>query len=251
MSRLSALALGLLLQADPLVDAVFQAQAGEGKIDPKKLQETVETLRKRFDRRGLKAAELTIQGEDRIRVRVGAVDADAWSRYKDLILTPGRLELLEVADPETQRRFMEKNFEIKEEGWVVLPRPGGEKCVLKSEPIVTSEHVSEARAARSPMRPNPPSWQVEFKLNEAGSKRFFEATQRLSTPPEGQDRGSIAIVVDGAITSTPIVQSAIRDSGVITGNFTENQARDLAASLQSGRLAYPLKLESEKWISDK
>jgi preprotein translocase subunit SecD len=54
----------------------------------------------------------------------------------------------------------------------------------------------------------------------------------------------LAIVVDGRVLSVPIIQAAISGEAVIVGNFTESDARQLAAKIGSGRLPVPLEVTS-------
>jgi preprotein translocase subunit SecD len=77
-------------------------------------------------------------------------------------------------------------------------------------------------------------WQVAFTLNKAGSKKFGDATTRLVGK-------QLAIVLDGVVQSAPTVQSAITGGqGVITGNFTAQEAKNLAVVLNSGALPVEL-----------
>src|SRR5262249_42096627 len=69
-----------------------------------------------------------------------------------------------------------------------------------------------------------------FSLNKAGTKKFGDATTRLVGK-------QLAIVLDGAVQSAPTVQTAITNgSGVITGSFSEREAKNLAVVLNSGSL---------------
>src|SRR5439155_9589596 len=54
----------------------------------------------------------------------------------------------------------------------------------------------------------------------------------------------LAVSLDQQVISAPTVQAPITDGRVvITGNFTEQSAKDLAAVLNSGPLPVPLKVE--------
>ena len=50
----------------------------------------------------------------------------------------------------------------------------------------------------------------------------------------------LAIVLDGEITSAPVIRARIRDSGVIEGSFTIESANDLAIVLKAGSLRVPV-----------
>ena len=50
----------------------------------------------------------------------------------------------------------------------------------------------------------------------------------------------MAIVLDGVVLSAPCIQAAIRDQGVITGQFHQDEAESLAVQMQYGALPVPL-----------
>jgi preprotein translocase subunit SecD len=65
-------------------------------------------------------------------------------------------------------------------------------------------------------------------------------------PPTDQ----IAIIVDQVVISSPTVQSAITGgSGEITGNFSEQEAKDLATQLNAGALPVELTRQSVRTVS--
>jgi preprotein translocase subunit SecD len=59
----------------------------------------------------------------------------------------------------------------------------------------------------------------------------------------------IAIIVDRVVISAPTVQSVIRGSGEITGNFSEQEAKDLATQLNAGALPVELTRQSVRTVS--
>lgn len=86
-------------------------------------------------------------------------------------------------------------------------------------------------------------WQIDFELTSEAADTFAEATQRL----QGKQ---LAIVLDRRVQSAPTVQSPITDgNGRITGNFTEQEAKDLALVLRSGALPVELTRESVETVS--
>lgn len=54
----------------------------------------------------------------------------------------------------------------------------------------------------------------------------------------------MAIVLDGEVMSAPTIQAQLTDGGVITGNFTQQEAETLATVLRYGALPVPLRVES-------
>ncbi len=81
---------------------------------------------------------------------------------------------------------------------------------------------------------------VRLQFNGEGKKLFSD----LTTANIGKQ---IAIFLDGQILSAPTVQGAITDGvAVITGNFSVQQAKDLATRLNSGALPVPIHLISQE-----
>lgn len=58
----------------------------------------------------------------------------------------------------------------------------------------------------------------------------------------------LTIVLDKRVISSPRINAAIRDSGVIEGNFSIEEAQNLALQLQYGSLPIPLRIESTRLI---
>lgn len=78
-------------------------------------------------------------------------------------------------------------------------------------------------------------WQINFELTPAGGEQFFEYTRAHIGQP-------MAIVLDGRVLSAPVINAAIRDSGVITGQFDRADAESLAVQMRYGALPVPLKV---------
>ncbi len=84
-------------------------------------------------------------------------------------------------------------------------------------------------------------WQVDFELTSQGSATFAQVTSALV----GRQ---LAIVLDREVISAPTVQEAITGgSGVITGSFTSQRAKDLATVLNAGAL--PVNLTTEQVVA--
>jgi preprotein translocase subunit SecD len=84
-------------------------------------------------------------------------------------------------------------------------------------------------------------WQIDFTLTSDGAKTFGDVTTRLVGK-------QLAIIVDNVVISAPTVQDAITGgSGVITGSFTPERAKDLATQLNAGAL--PVNLTTEQVVT--
>jgi preprotein translocase subunit SecD len=78
-------------------------------------------------------------------------------------------------------------------------------------------------------------WTVTLHFNAAGADKFTEVTGNLAqqTSPANE----LAILLDGQVLSAPAVASAITGGEArITGDFTQDTARDIAALVDSGAL---------------
>jgi preprotein translocase subunit SecD len=83
---------------------------------------------------------------------------------------------------------------------------------------------------------------VGFQLNDEGRDLFADYTSKNV----GQ---FLAIVLDKRIISVPQVESPItQGSGVITGNFTHEEANNLAIQLRYGSLPIPLKVVESRTV---
>jgi protein-export membrane protein SecD len=82
---------------------------------------------------------------------------------------------------------------------------------------------------------------VAFELEPEASTIFESYT--------GSHQGEfLTIVLDKQVISSPRIESAISDSGSITGNFTLEEAQNLALQLRFGSLPIPLRIESTRQI---
>jgi SecD/SecF fusion protein len=83
---------------------------------------------------------------------------------------------------------------------------------------------------------------INMSFNKFGTQRW----NRMTTKNVGK---YIAIVVDGALMSTPLVHSPIESgNSQITGGFTLEQAHDMAVALGNGHLPLTLQIDSIKLL---
>lgn len=84
--------------------------------------------------------------------------------------------------------------------------------------------------------------QVALDFTKGGADLFAKITQKNVGKP-------VAIYLDNFLLSAPIVQQPILDgSAVITGDFTIDEAKKLAISINSGSLPVPIKLIEQRNI---
>lgn len=72
------------------------------------------------------------------------------------------------------------------------------------------------------------------------------------TPLETYSRGRgwrMAVILNGTVISSPTLDSALRDSAMITGSFTQREVTQLEADLKAGSLTFTPRILSEKNVS--
>jgi|TARA_B000000557_G_scaffold214347_1_gene180798 protein-export membrane protein SecD len=82
---------------------------------------------------------------------------------------------------------------------------------------------------------------IAFSLDSKGTEIFSNLTKN-------NIGNKIAIILDGKVKSSPTVQEQIFGRGSITGNYSFEEANDLAIILKSGSLPVPIKIMQEKTI---
>ncbi len=114
--------------------------------------------------------------------------------------------------------------------------------------VITGANITSATASLSGSNQSIAEWVIDFVLDSEGTAAFATATRVAvnAQPPMNQ----IAIAVDHKIISNPVVQSPITAGrGQITGNFTEETAKNLAAILNAGSLPVNLTQQSVQTVS--
>lgn len=119
-----------------------------------------------------------------------------------------------------------------DDGSVIYKTPTGttaEKVILEGADVVKAEAA---------MQPNEQSggyqYVVSLEFSDAGKEKFAEATGRLV----GQ---TISIWMDDVMISYPSVKTAITDGKcIIEGDFTSEEATQLATKIQAGALPFAL-----------
>jgi preprotein translocase subunit SecD len=225
----------------------------EIKSDEPNLEQTTEKavniLQNRLDALGL-SGEVTKTLPNRLEVRIyGANDLE---RAKPVLLSVSKFELRKVVSPPypapvqifpTKEAAIESlggklpenrkvlpyldRYESARQQWVVVENP----------PIVDGSELRDA-AAFSPDGKNR-NYVITFSLKPAGAQKFGAWTG-------SNINNYLAVVFNAEVKSVVFIKSQIFDSGEISGNFTEQQAKDLALIMKSGYLPATLVLVEEK-----
>ncbi len=223
------LRLGLDLQGGTRI--VLEAQPRPGvQVTPDKVDAAMRVIERRIDALGIAEPLLQRQGTDRIIVEFPGLQDP--QRAKELI---GRTALLEFVDTDNQSlpdgaEWLPDNRRVR--------LPDGRILTLPKKVVVTGADLRDARAELDPQALN---WVVRFRFGGEGARKFEEHT--------GRSIGEyLTIVLDNRVISSPVIRARIPGEGVIEGDFTADQARDLAILLRGGALPVPVQPIEERTV---
>ncbi len=193
-------------------------------INNSALKQSIEIVRRRIDDVGTKEPTILQRGEKRILVELpGLKDPE---RIKDLLGKTAQLNF----------RLVSENNEF---GVEELISENGEKLNVSKRIIMSGENLVDAQPNINNQNNEPT---VSFTLDRLGAQKFGRATN--------DNVGKrLAIILDGAIVSAPSINEPITSgNGMISGNFSFQEATDLALLLRSGALPTPLTVVEERTV---
>jgi protein-export membrane protein SecD len=193
-------------------------------INNSALKQSIEIVRRRIDDVGTKEPTILQRGEKRILVELPGL--------KD----PERIKTLLGKTAKLNFRMVSENSEF---GVDKLISEIGEPLKISKRIVMSGENLIDAQPSIQNQQNEPT---VSFTLDRIGSQKFGRAT----TDNVGK---RLAIVLDGKIISAPNINEPITSGkGVISGNFTFQEATDLALLLRSGALPTPLDVVEERTV---
>jgi protein-export membrane protein SecD len=203
------------------------------------LAQTVEILRGRVDEFGVAEPLIQQQGERRIIVQLPGIEDIA--RAKGIIGRTAQLSFYLVnreVDPYGQIppgfKVLHEEFTDPASGEVTQRLP----YVVPQRPNLTGEYLTGATAEFDQF--GQPAVMMSF--DGRGTQLFA----RLSSENVGRQ---FAIVLDGVVYSAPVFNEAILGGRAqITGNFTVQEAEDLATVLRAGALPAPVAVVEERTV---
>jgi protein-export membrane protein SecD len=193
-------------------------------INNSALKQSIEIVRRRIDDVGTKEPTILQRGEKRILIELPGL--------KD----PERIKALLGKTAQLNFRLVSENIEF---GFDKLISENGEELNVSKRIIMTGENLIDAQPNINNQNNEPT---VSFTLDRLGAQKFGRAT----TDNVGK---RLAIVLDGEIVSAPSINEAITSgNGMISGNFSFQEATDLALLLRSGALPTPLLIVEERTV---
>lgn len=212
-------------------------------IEEMAAKQAMETIRNRIDQFGVSEPDIRRQGKNRILVQLPGIKDP--KRAIDLI---GRTALLEF-------KLVDEDHDVEEalKGQV----PAGDEILyqvvedkttgrtrktpflIKKRTYLTGAYLTDARVQIDTQFSEP---YVSIDFDKKGARLFERIT-------EENVKKRLAIVLDNHIYSAPVIQEKIGGGHArITGNFTTEEAHDLAIVLRAGALPAPVQILEERTV---
>ncbi|MDH4184817.1 MAG: protein translocase subunit SecD [Nitrospinota bacterium] len=195
------------------------------------ISQALETLRNRIDQFGVAEPTIAQEGDNRILIQLPGVKDR--QRAMDIIGRTAQLEFRMLYEKMSAETALERGLPDgtillyeKQLDRVTKKVTGRIPYLLNSRVELTGDTLSNAQISYDQF--NRPYVSVTF--NNEGARIFG----MLTSANIGK---RMAIVLDGSVYSAPVIQDAITGgSAMITGSFSNEEARDLALVLRSGSL---------------
>jgi preprotein translocase subunit SecD len=224
------------LSSEPNILVLSLEKQEYNKIKDYAVEQAVQVIRNRIDQFGVSEPLIQRQGETEILVQLpGVTDPE---RALDLIGKTAKLRFHIVDDSVSVESALSGNLPFdnillyqkeydKVTGKLISQTP----YVLKRDAVLTGEFITDAEVRISPQFNEP---YVLIKFDSAGSKLFDQIT--------AENVGKrLAIVLDDNVYSAPVIRERISGGEAqISGNFTMEEAKDLAIVLRAGSLPAPV-----------
>ncbi len=206
-------------------------------------RQALETIRNRIDQFGVSEPDIRLQGEKRILIQLpGIKDTE---RAKDLIGKTALLEFKLVDETHDVNAARDGNIPLGSEILTQITKsPDTNREIknyflIKKQTLLTGANLTDARVQIDSQFNEP---YVSITFDKKGGRIFAEIT--------GENvKKRLAIVLDNHVYSAPVIQEKIAGGEArITGNFTMEEAKDLAIALRAGALPAPVKILEERTV---
>lgn len=208
--------------------------------DAEATDRAIEVLRGRVDALGIAEPTLTRAGEDRIIVELPDVQDP-----RQAVETIGRTAQLTV-HPVVKGGLASAEAEPSADGNQVLPSDQGD--FIEVGP--TALEGNDITAADAVQTDNSVAWTVRVDFSGDGSRAF--GTLSAEAACAQGDANRIAIVLDDEVISSPSVNvpcgGSITNTTDITGDFSIDEAKDLAVLIEGGALPLPVEVIEQRIV---
>lgn len=207
------------------VEAVMDASQVR-QVQDQVLSQSIEVVRRRIDQMGTTEPTLQRHGDNRVLLQVPGANSDDVKRIMGKTAKLG----FHLVDQSGARSAGDLTLPMADEP--------GQKMNVKRRAIITGDMLDHAQGG---FDQNGQSV-VSFRLNAVGARKFCDTSRSNVGKP-------FAIVLDNEIISAPVIREAIcGGQGQISGNFSLQEANDLALLLRAGALPAPMSVAEERTV---
>jgi preprotein translocase subunit SecD len=198
------------------------------------IEKSIEIVRRRVDETGTREPIIQMQGGERILLQVPGLQNP--EELKKLLGRTAKMtfHLMDNNDPFAVTTSFAKP------GTMLLPDVDpnqNQKYLVNKKVELSGDMLIDSQTTFDQANPV-----VSFKFNNLGGKKFGQITAENVGKP-------FAVVLDGKVITAPRINQAILGgSGIITGNFTVQEANELSLLLRSGALPAPLTILEERTV---
>ncbi len=207
-------------------------EAEQNLIRQLTLQENLHTLRGRIEALGITEAVTQRQGHDRIRIELPGVQDPA--EAKRVIGATASLEF----------------YPVLAGGGRIIQTQRGETISIARQPILTGQHISDARSGRDEFG----GAQVSLTLDASGGKSMSNFTRDNIGKPmatlytEYQQDEDGKLIKESKVINVATIRAHLGSRFQISGMENPKAAQELALLLRAGSLSAPVSIIEERTI---
>ena len=206
--------------------------------------QAIETIRNRVDQLGVAEPMIEEHGLGQYQILVELPGIDDPARVKEIIKSTAVLDIRLLVDgpfSSQETALQGKGGRLNADEMLMQGRneaDGSETWYVVSRiPAVRGTDLRSAQPTQDESgRPA-----VGFNLTGDGGRKFYAFTS-------AHVGDKLAVVLDGRVQSWATIKSAIRDSGIIEGRFTDQEVKDQSMVLRSGALPAGIKYLEERTV---
>jgi SecD/SecF fusion protein len=219
------------------------------KANQESTDKALEVLRRRVDALGVSEPTVTRQGDRRIIVELPGVQDPREAAA--VIGKTAQLTFHAVLDQVAEKPAKPAAGEL------YLPSDDGAGLLRLAKPAMTGELVKGSDGLLDPQQAAQ-GWFVQMDFKGDGGRIWADLTGKAACQPVNAPQRRVAIVLDNEVISAPQVDpnggSQLCNIGIgggtttITGSFTEEEAKDLAALIEGGSLPVPVEVIDQRTV---
>ncbi|MGC9527423.1 MAG: protein translocase subunit SecD [Limnospira sp.] len=253
--------LGLDLRGGSQLTIQLQTSEEVPQIDERVLEAVQSVVENRVNGLGVSEAVVQTVGDDQILVQLpGVSDPEQAERVlggtaqldfrEQKQGTEGQLQaevqVNRVLQAEVEEAIARGEDERLDELLQQLKESNEAIAQLYQEPVIRGQQLTDSF-------PQPTQgsngWEIVLRFNNEGGENFAQLTKNLA----GTGR-TIGIFLDDSLLSFPVVPVEHAETGitggsaVITGNFTAEEANDIAVQLRGGALPVPVEIVENRTV---